>query len=63
MSLFIATLAFGEGDLLDLSKIGTLAASVAAAICGSLFLLGKFGFVPRSLPEDEAEVARAGVGR
>jgi NhaA family Na+:H+ antiporter len=42
MSLFIATLAFGEGALLDLSKIGTLAASVAAATCGSLFLLGKF---------------------
>jgi NhaA family Na+:H+ antiporter len=42
MSLFIATLAFGEGPLLDLSKIGTLAASVAAATCGSLFLLGKF---------------------
>src|SRR5580700_341910 len=42
MSLFIATLAFGEGAVLDLSKIGTLAASVAAATCGSLFLLGKF---------------------
>jgi NhaA family Na+:H+ antiporter len=42
MSLFIAALAFGEGALLDLSKIGTLAASVAAATCGSLFLLGKF---------------------
>jgi NhaA family Na+:H+ antiporter len=42
MSLFIATLAFGEGVVLDLSKIGTLAASVAAATCGSLFLLGKF---------------------
>ncbi|MGA9965812.1 MAG: Na+/H+ antiporter NhaA [Terriglobales bacterium] len=42
MSLFIATLALGEGALLDLSKIGTLAASVAAATCGSLFLLGKF---------------------
>jgi NhaA family Na+:H+ antiporter len=41
MSLFIATLAFGEGSLLDLSKIGTLAASVAAATCGSLFLLRK----------------------
>jgi NhaA family Na+:H+ antiporter len=41
MSLFIATLAFGEGALLDVSKIGTLAASVAAATCGSLFLLRK----------------------
>ena len=61
MSLFIATLAFGEGSLLDLSKIGTLAASVAAATCGSLFLLGKFGYVPRPLPEDGAQVAPVGL--
>jgi len=39
MSLFIAGLAFGEGTLLDLAKIGTLAASLAAGICGSLVLL------------------------
>jgi NhaA family Na+:H+ antiporter len=39
MSLFIATLAFGEGTLLDMSKIGTLAASVGAGLCGSVFLL------------------------
>ena len=39
MSLFIANLAFGEGTLLDMSKIGTLAASVGAGIGGSLFLL------------------------
>jgi NhaA family Na+:H+ antiporter len=39
MSLFIANLAFGEGMLLDMSKIGTLAASLAAGICGSVFLL------------------------
>jgi NhaA family Na+:H+ antiporter len=39
MSLFIATLAFGEGALLDMSKIGTLAASVGAGLCGSVFLL------------------------
>ena len=38
MSLFIATLAFGAGDLLDMSKIGTLAASIAAGLCGSLLL-------------------------
>jgi NhaA family Na+:H+ antiporter len=49
MSLFIAILAFGEGRLLDMSKIGTLAGSVAAAICGSCFLLGRFGRVPRSV--------------
>jgi Na+:H+ antiporter, NhaA family len=39
MSLFIATLAFGDGDLLTMSKIGTLAASLGAGICGSIFLL------------------------
>ena len=48
MSLFIAILAVGEeGSLLDMSKIGTLAGSVAAAICGSCFLLSRFGRVPR----------------
>lgn len=46
MSLFIAILAFGEGGLLDMSKIGTLAGSVSAAICGSCFLLSRFGRVP-----------------
>jgi len=40
MSLFIATLAFGEGSLLDMSKIGILAASVVSGVSGSLFLLG-----------------------
>ena len=39
MSLFIATLAFGEGALLDMSKIGILAASLASGICASIFLL------------------------
>jgi NhaA family Na+:H+ antiporter len=39
MSLFIATLAFGDGALLDMSKIGTMAASLAAGICGSMILL------------------------
>ena len=47
MSLFIAILAFGEGSLLDMSKIGTLAGSVAAAICGSCVLLSRFGRIPR----------------
>jgi Na+/H+ antiporter NhaA len=32
-------LAFGEGPVLDVAKIGTLAASVAAGICGSMFLI------------------------
>lgn len=39
MSLFIATLAFGDGVLLDMSKIGTIAASLAAGILGSMVLL------------------------
>ena len=39
MSLFIATLAFGEGALLAMSKIGTLAGSLGAGLCGSIFLL------------------------
>jgi Na+:H+ antiporter, NhaA family len=39
MSLFIATLAFGEGTLLTMSKIGTLAASLGAGVCGSVFLI------------------------
>jgi NhaA family Na+:H+ antiporter len=43
MSLFIATLAFGNGALLDMSKIGTMAASLAAGICGSMILLRQAG--------------------
>jgi len=39
MSLFIASLAFGEGADLTMSKIGTLAASLGAGLCGSVFLL------------------------
>ena len=39
MSLFIATLALPEGGLLDLAKIGTLAASVVAGCVGSFLLL------------------------
>lgn len=39
MSLFIASLAFGEGTLLDMSKIGILGASLAAGVCGSVSLL------------------------
>jgi NhaA family Na+:H+ antiporter len=39
MSLFVATLAFGAGELLDLAKTGALAASVAAGVAGSLVLL------------------------
>jgi Na+:H+ antiporter, NhaA family len=39
MSLFIGTLAFGEGYLLSMSKIGILVASIGAGVCGCLFLL------------------------
>jgi Na+:H+ antiporter, NhaA family len=39
MSLFIAGLALGNGDSLDMSKIGTLAASIAAGCVGSILLL------------------------
>jgi len=39
MSLFIATLAFADTPFLDVSKIGTLAASVAAGLGGSLVLM------------------------
>jgi NhaA family Na+:H+ antiporter len=41
MSLFIAALAFVNGDLLGVSKIGIMAASLAAGICGSIVLLRK----------------------
>jgi NhaA family Na+:H+ antiporter len=40
MSLFIATLAFADTLFLDVSKIGTLAASLAAGLGGSLVLMG-----------------------
>jgi Na+:H+ antiporter, NhaA family len=39
MSLFIASLALGDGGLLDMSKIGTLGASIAAGCVGSILLL------------------------
>jgi NhaA family Na+:H+ antiporter len=39
MSLFIATLAFPDTPFLDVSKIGTLAASLAAGLGGSLVLV------------------------
>jgi NhaA family Na+:H+ antiporter len=38
MSLFIAALAFGDGELLDMAKIGILFASMLAAVVGSAFL-------------------------
>jgi NhaA family Na+:H+ antiporter len=41
MSLFIAALAFDGGTLLDMAKIGILAASAAAGVSGSLFFLSQ----------------------
>ncbi len=38
MSLFIAGLAYGEGPLLALAKVGILAASLVAGIGGYLLL-------------------------
>jgi NhaA family Na+:H+ antiporter len=38
MSLFIATLAFGEGEGLDMAKVGILAASLVSASVGAFFL-------------------------
>jgi Na+:H+ antiporter, NhaA family len=41
MSLFIATLSVGEGELLEIAKIAILIASVAAGVAGSVVLSGK----------------------
>lgn len=38
MSLFIATLAFGDATLLTVSKIGVLVGSLVSAVCAGLFL-------------------------
>jgi Na+:H+ antiporter, NhaA family len=38
MSLFISTLAFGEGPLLDTAKVGILTASFLSGICGCIIL-------------------------
>jgi NhaA family Na+:H+ antiporter len=38
MSLFVATLAFGSGALLDSAKIGILAASIVAGVTGAMVL-------------------------
>ena len=41
MSLFVADLAFGGGRMLDMSKIGTIFASIGAAVCGGTLLLSR----------------------
>jgi NhaA family Na+:H+ antiporter len=43
MSLFIATLAFGEGTKLDMARIGVLAGSLASAVGGSVLLISQIG--------------------
>jgi len=40
MSLFIASLAFGDSPLLDNAKVGILAASLLAGVLGAAILLG-----------------------
>jgi Na+:H+ antiporter, NhaA family len=39
MSLFIATLAFNDESLLNMSKMGVLAGSLASGVCASAFLV------------------------
>jgi len=58
MSLFIATLAFGEGALLDMSKIGVLTASLASGVGASLFLLRLAGS-SRSNNQANVETSRS----
>jgi len=48
MSLFVATLAFGSGPLLDSAKVGILAASLIAGVVGWAVLLITFPRPPRS---------------
>jgi NhaA family Na+:H+ antiporter len=54
MSLFIATLAFGDGALLNMAKMGVLAGSLASGICASLFLIRQTG----SRTHSEVEMAQ-----
>jgi Na+:H+ antiporter, NhaA family len=56
MSLFIATLAFGEGALLDMSKIGILAASLGSGVCASIFLLRQAATMPSNKPVPDTAV-------
>jgi len=53
MSLFISNLALGEGSLLDMSKIGILAASLVSGACASLFLVRQAGSISSSRREAE----------
>ncbi len=54
MSLFIADLAFGSAAELETAKVGTLVASVGAAIVGMLILAKKRPDNPESRPTERA---------
>jgi NhaA family Na+:H+ antiporter len=51
MSLFVGSLAFGEGELLDAAKVGILLASLVAGVTGALLVKGGLPRVSR--PEAE----------
>ena len=57
MSIFIATLAFGEGPLLDSAKVGILAASVISGLLGAAVLRT----TPAAGPDTSASVTREPV--
>jgi NhaA family Na+:H+ antiporter len=57
MSLFIASLAFGEGALLDIAKVGVIAASAIAGLTGYLLLRHE----PAGAPATNVEVVTAAV--
>lgn len=59
MSLFIASLAFGEGQMLDLAKLGIFVASFACGI-GGWFILSSSGST-EAKPEDQHEEEDAGT--
>ncbi len=51
MSIFIATLAFGEVDIQDIAKIAVLGASVISGILGYLYLFERSVLSSKKLPE------------
>jgi Na+:H+ antiporter, NhaA family len=55
MSLFIAGLAIASEDVVDMAKIGIIAASIAAGLAGSFVLIGSGKVTPK---EDEVPAVR-----
>jgi Na+/H+ antiporter NhaA len=45
MSLFVANLAFGNGQVLEISKIAVILASVVSAVLGCVLLVRHVGVV------------------